>query len=338
MQRHAYLEITNLCNRNCRFCPGTASKKGFLSQERFRSRIRKIRDYADVIHLHVLGEPLLHPEFSSFPGLCAAESLPVELTTNGTLLTPENCDALLSGNVRQLNFSLHSLHPGEEEILESIFSFVNRAFRERPDLYLNFRLWNSLDKTGSDHWLRCAIRDAFDIPEEKMPRADSSRHSCRILKRLYLNQGPLFDWPSTLPDPENSPENSPENVLRKTAGNNGPADEGPANEGPLNESYGTCLGLLSQFAVLLDGTVTPCCLDSEGALPLGNLDDEAFPDAGGILDSPRASALREGFLRGRVVEAFCRKCTYRKRFSRGLRKRAGKDRDQFRDQSWETSF
>ena len=326
MLHHAYLEITNLCNRNCSFCPGTEREKGFLPPERFLGRIRKIRSYADVIHLHVLGEPLLHPSFPEMIRLCAAESFPVEVTTNGTLLTPENRRALLSETVRQVNFSLHSLHPEEESILDEILVFAGHAMKERPGLYLNFRLWNS-GGNAADTWIRRKIRSAFGIPETLLAQ-DPSRHSRRLLNRLYLNQGPLFEWPGRLSSSVASP------ALLSAGGGAESPEEAQAEEKRQSESFktgeetgknagmecrGSCYGLISQFAVLLDGTVTPCCLDSEGAVHLGNLDAEA--ELGIILSSPRARALRDGFLHGRIAEPFCRECRYRERFSKGFQRR-----------------
>jgi radical SAM protein with 4Fe4S-binding SPASM domain len=75
---------------------------------------------------------------------------------------------------------------------------------------------------------------------------------------------------------------------------------------------GTCLGLRKQCAILADGTVTPCCLDGNGELALGSAKVTMLAD---ILSGPRATAIRQGFERGVVVEDLCRRCTYRLRFT-----------------------
>ena len=74
-----------------------------------------------------------------------------------------------------------------------------------------------------------------------------------------------------------------------------------------------CHGLRQQIAVLCDGTVVPCCLDSEGQLALGNLFSQPLEE---ILASPRARAIVDGFSRRTPSEALCRRCGYARRFTK----------------------
>ena len=37
-----------------------------------------------------------------------------------------------------------------------------------------------------------------------------------------------------------------------------------------------CYGLRNQVGILVDGTVVPCCLDSEGTIELGNIFNTSF--------------------------------------------------------------
>jgi radical SAM protein with 4Fe4S-binding SPASM domain len=68
------------------------------------------------------------------------------------------------------------------------------------------------------------------------------------------------------------------------------------------------------FGILCDGTVVPCCLDSEGAINLGNIFKENISD---ILSSKRATAIARGFERRQAAEDMCRRCGYARRFSKG---------------------
>jgi radical SAM protein with 4Fe4S-binding SPASM domain len=85
----------------------------------------------------------------------------------------------------------------------------------------------------------------------------------------------------------------------------------PSLELPALGTEGTCYGLRTHFGVLVDGTVVPCCLDKEGAIPLGNLREKPISD---ILGGARASAMRKGFRERRLVEELCRRCQYIERF------------------------
>lgn len=103
----AYLEITNVCNRQCPFCPGTSREKRFVPPDVFQKRLEQMRSYGiRELYLHVLGEPLLHPDFPEIMDLCTQAGIPVNLTTNGTLLSAAKEQILLQTPVlRQINFS-----------------------------------------------------------------------------------------------------------------------------------------------------------------------------------------------------------------------------------------
>ena len=110
--------------------------------------------------------------------ICGESAVPIFLVTNGVLLREKQSELLLHPAFRQICFSLHSFFDNFPEkdptqYLERIFSFTERALERRPDLYLNFRLWN-LDEprgTGAKNQEmlaqdRGAIRDA-DLPRNR---------------------------------------------------------------------------------------------------------------------------------------------------------------------------
>ena len=66
MLKKAYLEITNVCNLACAFCPGTRREKRFMSLEEFKILSAKLRPHTDYLYFHLMGEPLLHPELGAF--------------------------------------------------------------------------------------------------------------------------------------------------------------------------------------------------------------------------------------------------------------------------------
>ena len=84
--RKVYLEISNLCNLKCAFCPGTKRKKHAMTQEEFASLLPKLRPWSDFLYFHLMGEPLCHPKLERFLTLAGDFGFKVILTTNGTLL------------------------------------------------------------------------------------------------------------------------------------------------------------------------------------------------------------------------------------------------------------
>ena len=69
----------------------------------------------------------------------------------------------------------------------------------------------------------------------------------------------------------------------------------------------------NHIGILVDGTVVPCCLDKEAAIPLGNIFDLSLDH---ILHSDRAQTMLDGFKKGLLLEPLCQRCDFVKRFSK----------------------
>lgn len=277
-----------MCNLACDFCPPTQRATAFLSEESFSKTLDQIKPYTGHINLHVKGEPLLHPQLDRFLDISFEKGFQVNITTNGTLIRRVQEKLLGKPALRQISFSLHSFDGNDDgrcrdEYIDDILQFTREAM-EQPKLLVAFRFWNLSKKPGDDSQdrrndeLLSAIEKAFDLPytirDEVLPE-----RGIKIADRVYLNQAHLFEWPDL------------------------GAKEYPAG--------GFCHGLRNQAGILVDGTVIPCCLDSEGIIKLGNIHSTPF---GEIIDSPRAKAIFDGFSRKEAVEELCRKCGYRQRF------------------------
>ena len=75
----------------------------------------------------------------------------------------------------------------------------------------------------------------------------------------------------------------------------------------LNE-FGFCYALKDQLAILVDGTIVPCCLDSAGIINLGNIYKQTLEE---IINSRRYQAMKEGFRNRKVTEELCKHCSFR---------------------------
>lgn len=271
-----YLEISNICNLNCSFCPGTNREKRALTAEEFSSLLPKLRPYTDFLYFHLMGEPLGHPQLGTLLELAKDAGFKVILTTNGTLL-PRRQEVLLAApGLHKVNISLHAFEANDltisfDDYLRGCFAF-GRAAQGR--VLTVYRLWNG---GGADE----LNRQILDAMHEAFPGLWTvERRGTRIGDRVYLEYGDKFDWPDL------SAADGGERVF--------------------------CYGLRDQLGVLCDGTVVPCCLDHEGGLALGNLFEEELED---ILKKPRAQAIFQGFQNRIAAEELCRKCGYARRFS-----------------------
>ena len=138
-----YVEITNKCNLRCSFCPDTKRKKETLSCLDFERIITEIRDYTNLIALHVKGEPLLYPELEKILKICDENHLKVNITTNGTLLSDKKDILYNSNSLRQLNISLHSFTQNKnirEDYIDNVIQTVRQL--SSKNIYISYRLWN----------------------------------------------------------------------------------------------------------------------------------------------------------------------------------------------------
>ena len=283
MFNKAYVEITNVCNLACSFCPGTIRRPRFLSPEEFTRVLSQLQGRARQLYFHVMGEPLLHPQLGELLRMAGEAGFPVNLTTNGRLLARRLPELTGASSLRQVNLSLHSDQSGDDTWLMEVLHAVAALRAARPVL-VSLRLWNLREDPAANEARIRRIAEHFHAPLP-LPR---DRTGYKLGDGLWVNEGEVFDWPSL-----------------------GTIECDEAGKSRGEASF--CRGLRDQVAILCDGTVTACCLDAEGALALGNVFAEDLDD---ILQRPRARAIVDGFSQRRAVEALCQRCGYRERFSK----------------------
>lgn len=274
MYSRVYVEITNICNMNCSFCHGHSRPARSMTEEEYARVLEQLTGKTQYIYHHLMGEPLLHPLLPRFIQMAAQAGFRPMLTTNGTLLDRFG-DGILIPGLHKVNISLHSFE-GEDRsahrrYLRNVVEFMKKA--SCMGIKVSLRLWNNGFDGGRNDTVLEALKDEFPDPWTQNTRG------YRIRDGLFLEWGDRFDWPD---------QNAP--------------DEGDSM---------TCRGLLDHFGILSDGTVVPCCLDSDGVIALGNVFRVELRD---ILASPRAQAMAEGFHRRKAVEDLCRRCGYARKF------------------------
>ena len=312
MINSVYIEITNVCNLHCSFCPcgtaagnandadngfaadnsSTSASRTFMDSKLFETCIAGAQEIgATSIYFHVLGEPTLHPGFVHYLKKLEQTPLKLTLTTNGTTIERTGRQILASPAVRQVNFSTHAYAelPREtaERYLQNVLDFCSLAIIERPDLYINLRLWNvgAEDASSWNSYMLKRIHETFGV--EVTPGHFCSRHkSFNITGRLYLHEDTRFEWPSA--QSENSNNCHPEQNIA-----------------------GTCRALDTHVAILHDGRVVACCLDHSGQITLGHIGEQSLAE---ILESPLAQNIKEGFAQHELRHPFCQTCSFCKRF------------------------
>lgn len=271
-----YVEISNICNLHCSFCPGTCRKKKTMDTAEFTSLLPKLQPYTDYLYFHLMGEPLCHPQLETFLSLAHDAGFRVILTTNGTLLRKQQDVLLRAPGLHKINISLHAFEANDlsmpfGDYLQQCIAFGKAAEGKKLVVY---RLWNQGGADKKNAEILAALHEAFPGNWQQ------ARRGIGIGTHVYLEYGDRFDWPDL------------------SAHDHG--------------QRGFCYGLRDQLGVLCDGTVVPCCLDHEGDIPLGNLFTQSMEE---ILATDRAKAIYEGFSHRTAVEELCRHCGYARRFS-----------------------
>lgn len=141
MFKKIYIEITNICNLKCKFCPETNRVKQFMSIENFEEIIKKIHNKTNLVCLHVKGEPLLHTKLEEILNILEKYNLKANITTNGTLLKDKVEIMKKSKVVRQINISLHS-STQNNAFNNQYFKEIFETVEQLKDIIISYRLWN----------------------------------------------------------------------------------------------------------------------------------------------------------------------------------------------------
>ena len=274
MYSRAYVEVTNICNMNCSFCHGHSRAPRQMTEEEYARVLEQLKGKTQYIYHHLMGEPLVHPKLPRFIQMANEAGFRPMITTNGTLLDRRGEELLIKG-LHKINVSLHSFEGDQQDkqrqYIRKIADFADKA--SNSGIIISLRLWNKGFDEGRNEIALDVLKEYFPEPWSENTRG------CRLRDKLHLEWGDRFDWPD-----QNAPDGG---------------------------ACMTCRGLRDHFGILCDGTVVPCCLDSDGVIALGNVFREELSD---ILGSPRAKAIAEGFRQRKAVEDLCRRCGYARRF------------------------
>ena len=274
MYSRVYVEITNICNMDCSFCHGHSRKPARMNEVQFQRILEQLTGKTAYIYYHLMGEPLTHPQLPAFIAMAEKKGFRSVITTNGTLLSQKG-EALLIPGLHKVSISLHSFEKNDASAqcayIEQCACFAKKA--ADAGALVSFRLWNrGCDDGNNERTL--TLMQQF-LPGQWQPNS----RGYRIRDGIFLEYGDRFAWPD--------------------------------REAPDMGQEVYCYGLKDHFGILCDGTVVPCCLDSDGVIALGNVFNQ---ELGGILNAPRAEAMRKGFACRKASEELCRRCGYARRF------------------------
>jgi len=319
-----FVEITNLCNFHCTFCPDEImerprgmmdfddARKIFDQVAREKNRLGPLYP----VKLHQMGEPSIHPRLVDIVRYAEQEKgLPIELNTNCSLLTEELVDGLYDAGLT--NFILSYQTPDED-------SFETRKAKNKR---LTFELYLEKVKMAVERKVATGASTKLEI--DIMNTLGSS--GIQIVGSNSQADRVMLDWISFARSLERKYGLSPKNhdlnfvdggfrflehdadtgryeilpgvdILWKELHSWGNIIQGDAVQQKVD---GYCPAPNEQFVILWDGTVTVCCTDYEGTLNMGNVHEQSIEE---IWTGPKWRRLRQTMWEDVLESKTCRVC------------------------------
>ncbi len=317
--KRVHIELTNICNFNCVFCPKADMKRrpGYMDADLARRVIDELASHSisDKITFHVMGEPTLHPEFFSILEYALHKKMKIGLTTNGAGLHGSLGKRLLNYNLHQIDISLQT--PDEQSF--ALRKAGNLSFDEYVKGILDF--FSSLNIRERETIFKLRFMNTRFSSEDmkkkiQSARINASNRELRDTFRFWTNRVyDILDVDSDLR------ERALKKVMRLVSYKWNVVEvykniffetyllsnwvDGFDNTGIRDAWAGYCFGMRDHFGILYNGDVTLCCIDFNGHTAFGNLHQTSLKD---ILSSQKLGEIMAGFRKYRPVDPYCKKC------------------------------
>lgn len=286
-----YIELSDICHLACSFCPAPKGVRGVMSLEAFTQALDSALMLTKRIALHILGDPCALPNLAHYLAIARKKGAQIELVTSGAFFHKHSPQALLSPPIHQLSISL------EAGIDNAIASYATKLapllahHLHNPSCFLNLRIQDS--SLYQNPQALCTLLRQI-LPESTFTPTHNAYHhalhhalACDDISALFDEKGRIRLWGRAF-------------LIKKTHFT-------WAGFATMPKSRKSCHALTQQIGILSDGTIVPCCMDTQGAINLGNIAQKSLQEA---LRSPRAVAMKNGFKNQIAVESLCQHCGF----------------------------
>ena len=288
--KKVYIELSDICHLACSFCPAQKGVRGVMSPAVFSQALDRALPLSKRITLHILGDPCALPNLTDYLAIAHSKGAEIELVTSGVFF--HSPQALLSPPIYQLSISL------EAGIDNAITNYASRLapllayHSQHPSCFLNLRVQDS--SLYQNPQALCALLRQ-SLPESTFTPTHNAYHSalhhalaCDDIHALFDEKGRIRLWSRAF-------------LIKKTHFT-------WAGFATMPQKRKSCHALTQQIGILSDGTIVPCCMDTQGVINLGNIAQTSLQEA---LRSPRAQAMIAGFSQGIAIEQLCQRCGFK---------------------------
>lgn len=303
------IEVTSHCNFKCTFCPDPIMERprGHMPLELFERVVGEVaakRDRIPVrqVQLNLMGEPFLNPRLFEMVRVANRLGVRPVIVTNCSLLTPDKVPELLELELEYMQLSYQTPTPELYELRAAkkpefpeyrarVLNFLEERFRTKSPMPVRIHMLDNregylkgfrmVEGVVREEQIRFFYEHArgltarYGVPPGR-GQLDPDTHE--LLPGVQLHFRDCEDWG---------------HAIR------------PPGVGVLPNETGVCPLPGFQLAVLWNGDTTICCLDYEGKVNLGNVNDSSLE---AIWESPRLKEIQRGFETGHMKEKLCQEC------------------------------
>lgn len=317
-----HIELTNVCNFDCTFCPKQEMTRHYeyMEVERALGLIDQVAEYnlAKKITFHVMGEPFMHPRFFEILDHAAQLGVNTGITTNGTYLDGEIAAKLETVSAKQINISLQT--PDEEsfrtrkarrmdfeDYKRKILEFIGACLKQEkpPKLKVHFLNTKFKSDVPGEDWSNGTMSVINNTAELRKTFSYWANEVRKIVPPMTPSEiaevdkkiGRLstFKWNVV----QIAPHLFFETYILDTWGN------AFVGENVVPSKIGYCSALTDHFSILCNGDLIYCSKDYDGKTASGNVFEKPIVD---ILNGEPVIAAIEGFKNFKVVHPHCQKC------------------------------
>jgi radical SAM protein with 4Fe4S-binding SPASM domain len=324
-----FMELTNICNFSCAFCadPVMKRKRGRMEYDLAVKILDELAEkrITQRVLFHLMGEPLLHPQFFQILDHAKKNGFYTILYTNGTLLNDETRSKLSQTSPDEIRLSIqtmdehsfkayHKTHLSWQEYLR----IVEVMIQEKREGVLPSTLFLEIGYTHQSFLGKIfSKKPPVKLIEstEEFERAirfwmgavngNSAVSSSEPIQAVIT--GGFTDYDSAQPV-ETSVSFEPNRryvlgsgiyLTPKFIGLYG------RTERVHKAHFGVCSPSFTHFAILWNGDLVLCCADYEGKAELGNVSEKSIAE---ILSSDKMLKIQKGRERSILYEPVCQEC------------------------------
>ena len=318
-----HIELTNNCNFSCQFCPDS-----FMTRERgnidFNLLCKALDEISedkltDQVLFHVMGEPTLYPNLVAAVNYAKDKGLKVHLTTNGSVMTEDILDKLLSVNIDHILFSVQT--PDEKSFSFRRANIDFYEYKKRVTLLIAKILQKDMNTVTTVSFLTTSFKWLI-LPSKQFRTIDNKKKLINSIKFWTDDVLTHLDGTGVRTEVENGLRNLRYPILRSNplgwnrfkVSSKFFIEARPVGDWIHPSLFakkfhkariGCCEGLRQHFGILWNGDLVFCCVDFDGKTTFANIGKSTIKEA---FDNEKAQSAINGFRKLHISNPYCQRC------------------------------